>query len=136
MNKSKQESDDEEEEEEEDLDDDEEEDEKKIAVQPPRPKKRRGRPPKNVKNKKLPNTATASSDAKSNDPYDFDADDQLKASTSTAVGDDKGKQWRIGSRKSKEEEDEESLAAKREVISTQYHKMTKTQDKSLIKFSL
>ena len=127
MNKSKQESDDEEDDDE-DEDNDEEDDEKKsiskvkaTAAAVERPKKRRGRPPKNVKNKKA-NAGATTNDTKSNDPYDFDADDtsgpsQLKASTSTAaVGDDKGKQWRMGNtRKAKDDEDDESLAAKREV---------------------
>ena len=131
LNKSKQESDDEDEEDE-DEDNEDDEDEKKAptvkgkmtaAAAVVKPRKRRGRPPKNIKNSKRPNAAASTSDTKSNDPYDFDADDgngpgQLKASTSsTAVGDDKGKQWRLGNRKSKEpEEDDESLASKREVI--------------------
>ena len=123
INKTKQDSDDEDEDEDEEDDNEDLEEEKKLqAVKSKavavKPRKRRGRPPKNLKNKK-PNSVAAG-DTKSSDPYDFDADDiagasQLRASTSS-VSEDKGKQWRTGSgKKSKDEEDEDSLAAKRDV---------------------
>ena len=94
------------------------------AVTPPKPKRKRGRPPKNKKND-TPPAPTTTSESKGSDPYDFDAaDDNAGPSASSGpmrtlqstMAEDKSKQWRLTpGLKSKEDEEDENSAAKREV---------------------
>jgi len=95
------------------------------AVTPPKPKRKRGRPPKNKKNDTPPATTTTTSESKGSDPYDFDAtEDNAGPSASSGpmrtlqstMAEDKSKQWRLTpGPKSKEDEEDENSAAKREV---------------------
>ena len=72
-------------------------------------------------------TAPTTSESKGSDPYDFDAtDDNVNTGATTAgqmrtvqasTTDEKSKQWRLTpGKKSKEEDEDESAAAKREGI--------------------
>ena len=97
--------------------DDEDDIEDKKPETPVKPTKRkRGRPPKNKKSSE----GGASSNDKSNDPYEFDADEGTSGQMRSSSG-DKGKSYRMsggGGKKPKEaEDDEESALASRNNVS-------------------